>query len=53
MVSMLFALIFYFTPAIIASVRDHRNAVPIFLTNLLAGWTVFGWIFAFIWAFTN
>jgi len=37
------AVLVYFLPAMVA----------IFLTNLLLGWTVLGWIFAFIWSFTN
>jgi hypothetical protein len=30
--------------------RGHHNRWPIFWTNLLMGWTVIGWVVAFIWA---
>jgi hypothetical protein len=43
----------YFLPAMVAISRNHLNAMAIFLANLLLGWTGLGWIFAFIWAFTN
>lgn len=42
----------YFTPAIVAMVRGHHNAFAIFLTNLLLGWTMIGWVIALIWSFT-
>ncbi|HUS98492.1 MAG TPA: superinfection immunity protein [Hyphomicrobiaceae bacterium] len=42
----------YFTPALIAAGRHHHNAPAILATNLLAGWTILGWIVAFIWACT-
>lgn len=42
----------HFLPTIIAMLRGHHNAFAIFLTNLLLGWTVIGWIIAFIWSFT-
>lgn len=42
----------YFLPTIIAAARRHRNAAPIFLVDLLLGWTGVGWLVAFIWAFT-
>ncbi len=46
---MLFSLI----PAIIAFARSHVNAVPIALTGILFGWTLFGWGIALIWSFTT
>jgi Superinfection immunity protein len=33
--------------------RHHRNRVAISVTNLLLGWTLIGWVVAFIWACTN
>lgn len=49
----LFALIvLHFLPAIIALARGHHNGFAIFLTNLLLGWTVIGWIVALIWSVT-
>lgn len=43
-------ILLYFLPAIIG--RHKRNAAAIFVLNLLAGWTVFGWIIALVWALT-
>ncbi len=40
--------LFYFIPAIAA--QGKRNATAIFWLNLLAGWTVIGWVGALIWA---
>lgn len=42
----------YFIPTVIACARDHHNAGPIFLVNLLMGWTMFGWLAAFVWSLT-
>ena len=53
LLTFLLGLAFYFLPAIIAIVRDHRNKVAILLTNLLLGWTGIVWLVALIWAFTN
>lgn len=36
----------YFAPAIIAGVRHHRQLGPIIAIDLLAGWTVIGWVVA-------
>jgi hypothetical protein len=41
----------YFGPAIIASMRRHRQILAIFVLNLVAGWTLIGWIAALVWAF--
>lgn len=46
-------LIVYFLPSIIASAKDRRNSKAIFLTNLLLGWTLVGWIAAMAWAFNG
>jgi len=45
---LLFACLMYFLPTIIG--RDKSDAGLIFVVNLLFGWTVVGWIVAFIWA---
>lgn len=39
----------YFLPTIIALLRSH-NPLGVFLVNLLAGWTFFGWIAALVMA---
>lgn len=46
----IFVLAFYFLPAIVAYSRGHKQATPIYLTNLFFGWTVIGWMIALIWA---
>jgi hypothetical protein len=40
----------YFTPSIVAFCRAKSSRFGIAFLNLLAGWTVIGWIAAFIWA---
>lgn len=48
MLSFLFLTALYFLPSIIG--RDKRDFTGIFLVNLLLGWTLIGWVVAFIWA---
>lgn len=48
MLFLLFLGLMYFLPTIIG--RDKSDAGLIFLVNLFLGWTVIGWIVAFIWA---
>jgi Superinfection immunity protein len=38
----------YFLPSIIG--RNKKDAGAIFLLNLLLGWTLVGWVAAFLWA---
>jgi hypothetical protein len=45
-------LLMMFLPSLIALVRGHHNAFAIFLTNLLLGWTIIGWLIALIWSTT-
>ena len=40
----------YFTPSIVAFYRTKPLRFGIAFFNLLAGWTVIGWMAAFIWA---
>ena len=42
----------YFAPTLIGLLRGHHNALAIFALNALLGWTVLGWIAAFIWSLT-
>lgn len=46
-------LAIYFLPTIVASTRGHQSAGAIFFLNLLLGWTMLGWVVAFVWSFTN
>jgi hypothetical protein len=48
MVTFLVLGILYFLPLIIG--RDKPHAMSIFLLNFFLGWTLIGWIAAFIWA---
>jgi len=43
----------YLVPWCIAFARHHNKQVPIFLINLLLGWTLIGWFAALIWAFSS
>jgi|SRR5277367_793125 len=47
----LISLFLYFLPAFLA--RDKPNFTAILLLNLLAGWTVIGWIIALVWALSS
>lgn len=42
----------YLFPCFIADLRKHENATAIAALNLLLGWTILGWIAAFVWALT-
>ena len=46
----LFGTLTYFIPTLIAFVRGHSNKVGIMALNLLLGWTILGWIGAFVWS---
>ena len=48
-----FVTIGYLIPWSVAYARHHRKQVPIFLINLLLGWTLLGWLAAFVWAFSS
>jgi hypothetical protein len=45
-----FVAIAYFTPSMIALRRMKQKAAKIFLTNLLLGWTITGWLAVLSWA---
>ncbi len=49
---LLLGLLVYFTPTMVARDRRHVNVVPIFVLNLLLGWTLLGWVVALVWALT-
>jgi len=40
----------YLLPSALAVARRHRNRSALFLFNLLAGWTIVGWVICLIWA---
>ena len=43
----------YFFPFIVAALRGHHNMGGVFIVNLLLGWTLIGWIIAFVMACTS
>lgn len=43
----------YFAPFLIAAMRGHRQAAAIGALNLLLGWTMLGWVAAFVWSLTD
>jgi len=45
-------LALYFVPLIVALTRDHHQRLAIGILNLVAGWSVLGWIIALVWACT-
>jgi len=47
------ALLLYFIPWMVAATRGHKEITPIFLVNLLLGWTFIGWVVALIWSTTS
>ena len=56
MTQFIFSLIFaclYLLPSIIAARRHHNNAAPIFLLNILFGWTIIGWFIPLVWSITG
>ena len=41
----------YLLPTLIAAARDKTHgAAGVFLLNIFLGWTLIGWLVAFIWA---
>ena len=46
----LLALISYFLPTVVASIRRHTDKGPIFVINLFLGWSLIGWVVALAWA---
>jgi len=43
----------YLIPRPIAYARRHNKQVPIFLIDLLLGWTLMGWVAALTWSFSS
>lgn len=50
---LLILLALYFLPGIIASCRKQAHTGAITALNLLLGWTLLGWVIAFVWACMN
>ena len=47
------AVLIYFFPSAMLVGKHKRNALAIVLLNVLAGWTIIGWLIALIWAATK
>lgn len=50
---LLLLLVLYVLPTAIAVHRRHPQQTPIFVINLLLGWTLIGWAVALAWALFN
>ena len=48
MLSIAILVLLYFLPAVLG--RNKADSTAIFLVNLFLGWTVIGWVVAFLWA---
>jgi hypothetical protein len=46
-------LFFYFLPILFAADRNHSKIAAIAALNIVAGWTIVGWVVALVWAFTE
>lgn len=53
LIAFLIGCALYFIPAIVAARRAHKSATAIVLLNFFLGWTLIGWIVAFVWSFTE
>jgi hypothetical protein len=48
----LILLLAYLLPSIIAELRMHDQRLAIAALNILLGWTLLGWVIAFVWSLT-
>lgn len=48
--TILFLILFYMFPALVAYCGGKRNRFAILVLNLFLGWTFIGWVIALIWA---
>jgi ABC-type transport system involved in cytochrome c biogenesis permease component len=46
-------LVIYFVPLIVALVRHHRQSLAIGVLNVFLGWSGIGWVAALVWACTS
>jgi len=46
-------LVTYLIPSVLAVQDKKRNKTAIIALNILAGWTLVGWIVALVWALTK
>lgn len=50
-VALVISVVIYFLPSVVGN--HKRNKWAIFTLNLLAGWTIVGWVVAMVWAVTS
>ncbi|MFK5912987.1 MAG: superinfection immunity protein [Woeseiaceae bacterium] len=43
----------YFIPSFVATKRGHSAVNGIIFVNLIAGWSLIGWVVCLIWAYSN
>ena len=43
-------LTFYFVPTLVAMSRNTKRIGGIIVVNIFLGWTLLGWVGAFVWA---
>lgn len=53
MTTLIFLFVMYILPTIIALARNHKDTVLISVINILMGWTIVFWVFAFVLSLTN
>lgn len=46
-------ILLYLLPAFIAALKKKKNAGAIAAVNILLGWTLICWLWAFIWSLMN
>ena len=51
LIYIIFVLLIYFLPTIVAWCRWHRNEYVIGMLNTFLGWTFIGWAIALVWAY--
>lgn len=49
----LIIIVMYFAPSVIGMFRKHHNLVALIALNVLLGWTLLGWVAAFVWSLTK
>lgn len=52
-IPLMFLVMIYLLPTVIAFTRKHGNLMPIFLVNFFLGWTLIGWFVSLVWSTTN
>lgn len=53
LLSILIIAVVYLIPSVVAFKRNHPKKVAILLLNIILGFTLIGWLAAFIWSFMD